>query len=74
MNMQARASALDTLLEHGALADQGLLGSPNSDLDQQLQQISAEHDVETQLAAMKQQLGGPPAGQLQIGGPETLKQ
>ncbi len=56
LTMQARAGALDTLLEHGALGDQGLLGAPNSDIDQQLQQISAEHDVEAQLAALKQQM------------------
>ena len=69
LNMQARAGALDTLLEHGALGDQGLLGAPNSDIDQQLQQISAEHNVDMQLAALKQQISGPSTGQPQMSGP-----
>jgi len=74
LTMQARAGALDILLEHGALGDQGLLSAPNSDIDQQLQQISAEHDVEAQPAALKQQMSGPSAGQPQIGGPEAQMQ
>ena len=58
--MQARANAIDTLLESGSLGDQGLLGSgePN-DLDHQLAQISSQHNVDEQLAAMRQQLSGP---------------
>jgi len=58
--MQARANAIDTLLESGSLGDQGLLGSgePN-DLDQQLSQISSQHNVDEQLAAMRLQLNGP---------------
>lgn len=69
LNMQARAGALDTLLEHGALGDQGLLGASNSDIDQQLQQISAEHNVDMQLTALKQQMSGPSTGQPQMSGP-----
>ena len=42
LTMQARAGALDTLLEHGALGDQGLLSAPNSDIDQQLQQTPSQ--------------------------------
>ena len=74
LTMQARAGALDTLLEHGALGDQGLLGTSSSDIDQQLQQISAEHDVKEQLVALKQQISGPSAGQPQISGPEAQTQ
>jgi len=69
LNMQARAGALDTLLEHGTLGEQGLLGGPNSDIDRQLQEISSAHDVDAQLAALKQQIGGPQAGQAQLEGP-----
>ncbi len=69
LNMQARAGALDTLLEHGALSEQGLLGGPNSDIDRQLQEISSAHDVDMQLATLKQQISGPSAQQRQIEGP-----
>lgn len=58
--MQARASAIDTLLESGSLGDQGLLGGGEpSDLDHQLAQISSQHNVDEQLAAMRLQLSGP---------------
>jgi len=69
LNMQARAGALDTLLEQGTLGEQGLLGSPDSDIDRQLQEISSAHDVDAQLAALKQQISGPQAGQRQLEGP-----
>lgn len=68
LQMQSRASAIDTLLDSGALGDQGLLGGGSStDLDHQLAQISAEHNVEAELAAMRQQIGGasPQQGLLQ---------
>ncbi len=58
--MQARANAIDTLLESGSLGDQGLLtGGEASDLDHQLAQISSQHNVDEQLAAMRLQLNGP---------------
>ena len=64
--MQARAGALDTLVEHGALGEQGLLGTGDNEIDRQLQEISSEHNVEEQLAAMRQQLlPGPGTGQEQ---------
>ena len=63
LQMQAHAGALDTLMEHGTLGEQGLLGSGESDIDRQLQEISSEHNVEEQLATMRQQL--------QITGPNT---
>ncbi len=64
LQMQSRASAIDTLLDSGALGDQGLLGGGSStDLDHQLAQISSEHNVEAELAAMRQQIGGPSAQQ-----------
>jgi len=66
LTMQARASAIDTLMEHGALGDQGMLGSGSSDIDRQLAEISSQHNVDSQLVAMRQQL--------QISGPQTPQQ
>jgi phage shock protein A len=74
LSMQARASAMDSLLEEGTLGDNGLLGPGSGDpLDRQLQQISAQQNVDTQLQAMKQQmqLGGPNAQPRQIEGPTS---
>jgi phage shock protein A len=55
--MQARALALDDLVDSGALSD---LSSGGDDIDRQLAQLSAGGDVDTQLAAMKAQLQAPP--------------
>lgn len=72
LNMQARANAMETLIEQGTLGDQGLLGTGSGDtLERQLQQLSTEQNVEAQLQAMKQQLqlGGSNVSQKQIEGP-----
>jgi len=72
LNMQARGNAMETLIEQGALGEQGLLGAGSGDtLDRQLQQLSTEQNVEAQLQAMKQQLqlGGSNVSQKQIEGP-----
>ncbi len=72
LNMQARANAMETLIEQGTLGDQGLLGTSNGDyLDRELQQIAAQQNVETQLQAMKRQLqlGTPDTQHKQIKGP-----
>src|SRR5947209_9915083 len=74
LSMQARANAMDTLIEEGTLGDQGLLGPGSNDpLDRELRQISAEQNVESQLQAMKQQmqLEGPNAQQRQLEGPSS---
>lgn len=74
LSMQARASAMDSLLEEGTLGDNGLLGPGSGDpLDRQLQQLSAQQNVDIQLQAMKQQmqLGGPNAQPRQIEGPTS---
>jgi phage shock protein A len=74
LTMQARANAMDALIEQGTLGEQGLLGAGSGDpLERELQQISAEQNVEDQLRAMKQQmqLGGPDAQQRQIEGPTS---
>jgi len=63
LTMQARANAMETLIEQGTLGEQGLLGAGSGDrLNRELQKISSEQNVEAQLQAMKQQL--------QIEGPE----
>ncbi len=72
LNMQARANALETLIEQGTLGEQGLPGSSDT-LDRELRQISTEQHVEAQLQTLKQQLQlGRPSGQHhQIEGPAT---
>lgn len=54
--MQARAGALEDLMESGALTD---FTDGRSDIDRQLEDMSAQSDVDRQLAAMKQQLALP---------------
>ena len=74
LSMQARANAMDTLLEEGTLGDQGLLGPGSNDpLERELRQISAQQNVDDQLQAMKQQmqLGGSDAQQRRIEGPPS---
>ena len=74
LSMQARATAMEALIEQGTLGEQGMLGPGSGDtLDRELQKISMEQNVEAQLQAMKQQLqlGGPGAQQRQIEGPTS---
>ena len=74
LTMQARANAMDALIEQGMLSDSGLLGPGSNDtLDRELQQIASEQNVEAQLQALKQQLqlGGPNAFQRRIEGPTS---
>lgn len=71
--MQARASAMDALIEEGVLNDDSLaLGSGDS-LDRELHRIAAQQNVESQLQAMKQQLqlGSPNHPPQQIEGPAS---
>jgi phage shock protein A len=71
LSMQARANAMEELVQQGTLGEQGMLGPGQSDtLDRELRQIGAQQNVEAQLQAMKQQmqLGGPEAGQRQLPG------
>ncbi len=72
LTMQARADAMQTLIEQGTLGEQGLLGAgSNNTLDRELQKISSAQNVEEQLQAMKQQmqLGGSNSQQGRIEGP-----
>ena len=74
LTMQARANAMEALIDQGALSEQGMLGAGSGDtLDRELQKISTEQNVEAQLQAMKQrmQLGGPGAQQKQLEGPAS---
>ena len=69
LTMQARANAMDSLIEQGALGEQGLLGAGSGDsLERQLNNLSSQQNVEAQLQAMKQQLqlGGPNQQQRQL--------
>src|SRR5690349_16168381 len=69
LTMQARANAMDALIEQGALGEQGLLGAGSGDsLERELNKVSSQQNVEAQLEAMKQQLqlGGPDAQQRQL--------
>lgn len=73
LNMQARANAMDALIEQGALGEQGLLGPGGiqDSLERELQQIASQQDVDAQLHAMKQQLqlNGPDYSRKEIEGP-----
>jgi phage shock protein A len=74
LSMQARANAMDALIEQGTLGDQGLIGPGSNDpLERELRQISTQQNVEDQLNAMKQQLqlGGPDAQPRRIEGPHS---
>jgi phage shock protein A len=74
LNMQARANAMDALIEQGTLGEQGLLGPGSNDpLERELRQMSAQSNVEAQLEAMKQQmqLGGANPQQKQLEGPNS---
>lgn len=55
--MQARSSALDELIDSGALTDYTAQLGGGDDIDRQLS-LSAGNDVDRQLAAMKAQLTG----------------
>jgi phage shock protein A len=63
--MQARAAATDELIESGTLED---FTSDKTQLDRELAQMASESQVESELAAMKQELGsGAGAKELESG-------
>ncbi len=68
LTMQARANAMEALIDQGTLSDQTLSGGSGDTLERELQKISTEQNVESQLQAMKQQLqlGGANVQQKQI--------
>jgi phage shock protein A len=53
-NMQARASATDELLQSGVLED---VGGNTDDIQKELDQAGTDADVESELAALKAQIG-----------------
>src|ERR1700684_2593018 len=53
-NMQARAGALDELLQSGVLED---VGGGDDDIQKELDAVSSSSDVDKELAALKAQLG-----------------
>jgi phage shock protein A len=57
-NMQARASATDELLQSGVLED---VGGDTDDIQHELDQASANADVDKQLAALKAQIASAPS-------------
>lgn len=57
-NMQARASALDELLQSGVLED---VGGGTDEIQKELDEASSSADVDRELAALRAQVG--PAGQ-----------
>jgi len=66
LTMQARANAMDELIESGTLQEAGQLGPGGGDyLDRQLNQISGQNQIDAQLAAMKQQMQLGPGNQQQ---------
>jgi len=69
--MQARASAMDELVETGALED---FTSGSTALDRELSQMASQSQVEQELAAMKAELGpGDGEKALEAGGPTVLE-
>ena len=53
--MQARAGAIDELMASGALDD--VTAQPNDDIQRELDQMGAGHDVDRELARLKGELG-----------------
>ena len=65
--MQARSGALDELMSSGALTD--LTGTNTDDIQAQLDKVSANADIDAQLAALKQQVASAPvSGELPASG------
>jgi phage shock protein A len=64
-NMQARAGALDELLQSGVLED---VGGGTDDIQKELDEAGSSADVDRELAALKAQIGpGSPAPELPAG-------
>jgi phage shock protein A len=66
--MQARAGAIDELLESGALEDLSVSGDV---VDRELAQIASQSSVDADLARLKGEIGAgsPPAGEISGGTP-----
>ena len=66
--MQARAGALDELLQSGVLED---VGGSTDDIQQELDEAGTSADVDRELAALKAEIGPGSAPQELTSGPET---
>jgi phage shock protein A len=66
--MQARAGALDELLQSGVLED---VGGSTDDIQQELDEAGTNADVDRELAAMKAEIGPGSAPQELTSGPES---
>jgi phage shock protein A len=55
--MQARAGAIDELIASGALDD--VTSSGQDSIDRELSQISMKENVDSQLAALRTEVGAP---------------
>ena len=53
--MKARASALDELVDSGTLED--VTSGSQDDIDRELSKIKSKGDVDTQLEALKKEMG-----------------
>jgi phage shock protein A len=61
--MQARASAMDELIESGDLQE---LGSSTTQLDRELQQVASQQQVDAELEKLKAEVGsGAPQKELE---------
>jgi len=74
--MQARAGAMDELIQSGTLED---FTSDKTQLDRELAQMASQSQVEQELAKMKQEIGPGGSGQKELAGggseqPEETKQ
>jgi phage shock protein A len=66
--MQARAGALDELMQSGVLED---VGGDTDDIQEELDQAATAGDVDRELSAMKAKLALPPAGSSAGSQPDT---
>jgi phage shock protein A len=68
--MQARSGALDELLESGVLED---VGGGTDDIQKELDQVGQAASVDTELAALKAEIGtaAPPAPEALAPAPAT---
>jgi phage shock protein A len=70
--MQARASAMDELIQSGDLEE---LGSDKTQLDRELQQVASQHQVDQELEQLKAEIGsGAPQKELEDSQPQTEQQ
>jgi phage shock protein A len=68
--MQARASAMDELIQSGDLEE---LGSDKTQLDRELQQVASQHQVDQELEQLKAEIGSG-APQKELEGSQTQPQ